>query len=114
MPGKIYTAANGQKSYEVFDASAGLVSVLARLLEEHFEFILITKPVIGVDEVIAEVIRGEIKLGLGWDNWSGAYIMAFCDEGSGLLDEISLFLDNELQKEAYMEFLSKSPDNIFH
>jgi len=32
-------------------------------------------------EVVAEIEFSGLKLGLGWDTWSGAYVMAFCEEG---------------------------------
>jgi len=106
LSGKTYTAANGQQTYEVFYASASLVPVIGELLQEHFGFALASKAVIGLDEVVAEVEKDGIKLGLGWDNWSGAYVMGFCEEGSKWVNKISHFLDDEFEKTKYRKYVN--------
>lgn len=106
LSGKTYTAANGQKTYEVFYASSSLVPVIGELLQEHFGFAPTSKPVIGLDEVVAEVEKDGIKLGLGWDNWSGAYVMGFCEEGSKWVNKISHFLDDEFEKPKYRKYVN--------
>lgn len=106
LGGKKYTAANGQQTYEVFYASASLVPVIGELIQEHFGFLPISKPVIGLDEVVAEMEKDGVKLGLGWDNWSGAYVMGFCSEGSNWVNKISHFLDDELEKPKYRKYVN--------
>ncbi|WP_062268526.1 hypothetical protein [Endozoicomonas arenosclerae] len=106
LGGKTYTAANGQQTYEVFYASASLVPVISKLLQENFGFEPVSKPAISLDEVVAEVEKDGIKLGLGWDNWSGAYVMGFCEEGSKWVNKLSHFLDDEFEKPKYRKYVN--------
>lgn len=106
LSGKTYTAANGQKTYEVYYASTSLVPVIGELLQEQFGFIPISEPVIGLDEVVAEIEKDGIKLGIGWDNWSGAYVMGFCEKGSEWVSKISHFLDKEFENKKYRKYVN--------
>ena len=106
LSGKTYKAANGQKTYEVFYASTDLVPVIGELLQEQFGFVPISTPVIGLDEVVVELEKDGIKLGIGWDNWSGAYVIGFCEKGSEWVNKISYFLDNEFEKPKYGKYIN--------
>lgn len=105
LHGKTYTAANGHNTYEVYYASTLLVPVIMELLQQNFGFVPTLKPVIGFDEAVAEVANNGVKLGIGWDNWSGAYVMGFCEEGSKWVNKISPFLDEEFEKPKYSKYI---------
>lgn len=65
LSGKKYTAANGQQTYEVFYASLSLIPVIGELIQENLGFLPISKPVIGLDEVVAEIEKDGVKLDSG-------------------------------------------------
>ena len=90
----------------MFYASTDLVPVIGELLQEQFGFVPISPAVIGLDEVIAEVEKYGIKLGICWDNWSGAYVMRFCERGSEWVNKIAHFLGNEFEKPKYKKYVN--------
>ncbi len=106
LTGNIHTAANGQKTYDVFCASSGLIPVIGRLLQQQFGFSPQSTPAIGLDEIVIEIEKDGIKLSLGWDIWSGAYVLSFCEEGSQWVAHIAQFLDDEFSKSIYQQYVS--------
>lgn len=48
------------------------------------------RPVIGCDEgIMPSFVREGVSLAAGWDNWSGNYLLAQCEQGDGLLVDLA-------------------------
>jgi hypothetical protein len=104
LTGKTVTISNGHLSYEIYDAKSEFVPVLGEILQNEFGFSPIGSPAIGLSEVVAEIELSGIKLGLGWDNWSGAYVMAHCEQGDSQINKIANFLSDELEQPKYRKY----------
>ena len=87
-------AANGRQCYEIFRASPRLIIKAGEILHDRFGFDPIVKPVIGADSVITACTKGDLTLHLGWDNWSGFYVLAGSLAGDGAVDEFGDYLDS--------------------
>lgn len=105
ISGETVEVANGHLSFEIYDVSANMLSVITDLLVDAHGFTAGDESVIGLDEVVTELSKGGVKLGLGWDNWTGAYLMAFCKDGDKLLGEVSQSLSDELAKPEYSRYI---------
>ena len=104
LTGKLFAVANGHLSYEIDGASSELVPVIGQLLQSEFGFAPTTGPAIGLSEVVVELEIAGTKVGLGWDNWSGAYVMSFTDEGDQYIKKIASFLNTELEQPKYSRY----------
>ncbi|MBF2052830.1 MAG: hypothetical protein IGS03_05110 [Candidatus Sericytochromatia bacterium] len=92
---QLVIVANGHLSYEIFRAPASQLPELRRLVEKLTPFKARLFPIWGFDEVIQELRHNKVRLGLGWDNWSGLYLMAYCEAGDRVLRELAPLLDAE-------------------
>ncbi|AWF81002.1 hypothetical protein BTJ40_09355 [Microbulbifer sp. A4B17] len=106
LSGKTVTVSNGHLSYEILDAKSEFVPVLGELLQNQFGYLPVGSPAIGLSEVVAEIELNGTKLGLGWDNWSGAYVMAYCESGDSLIKTIASYLSDELEQPKYRKYAS--------
>ena len=104
--GKVIEAANGHLSYEVFDVSSEMVSVAAKLLEEKFGLQPITDPAVGLSEVALNVRNPEVRLGLGWDLWSGLYVTAYDEAGDAYIERIADYLNREFHHPDYDRYIT--------
>lgn len=104
LTGKLFTVSNGHLSYEIDDANSELVPVIGQLLQNEFGFVPTAGPSIGLNEVAIELVLAGTKIGLGWDTWSGAYVMAFTEEGDQYIKKIAGFLSNELEQPKYRRY----------
>jgi len=77
---------NGLYSYEIFEADQNYIFTLADILEKQHSFRMISAPMVGLDGIYWEMSRGNIKLTVGWDIWSGAFIMANCLNGNKYIE----------------------------
>ena len=104
LSGKIITIASGRLSYEIADAKPEFVPILGELIQNKLGFRPVGLPAIGLSEVASEIKLEDIKLGLGWDNWSGAYVMAYCDRGDSHIKKIANVLGDEIEQPKYRKY----------
>jgi len=95
MDGKIHKI-NGFNSYEVFHAEQDQIFVFADILEKQLGFSMETSPVIGLDGIYWNSKKQGIKLEVGWDNWSGAFVMSFCSRGSDYVEKLATICEGML------------------
>ena len=93
LQGKFHIAANGHTTYEIFYAVPDILFEISSILVVKFGCTQPDLPIVGLDEVITQCRKGNIELGLGWDNWSGFYVLANSSEGDELVKEIGTYLD---------------------
>lgn len=91
VTGKLFTVQNGHLNYEIYEATPDLVPILGAILQDKFGYFPVRPLAIGLSEVVIDLKRNNITLSLGWDNWSGAYIMAHCKNGD--LEIIAGFIE---------------------
>lgn len=105
LTGKTATISNGHLSYEVHNANSEFVPVLATLLQEQLGISPVSLPGISASEVALKMELNGIELDIGWDVWSGVYVMARCEQGDLLVRRLASYLDDELEKPIYRKFL---------
>ena len=93
MDGKIVKTASGFSSYEIFNAEQNHIFTFADVLTKRFSFHMDSAPICGLDGVYWDASKWNVKLTVGWDIWSGAFISANCPKGSEYVKEIAEYLD---------------------
>lgn len=106
LKGNIITARNGHLSYEINSANSSFLPVLSQILQNEFGCVPIGETTAFVSEVVSDIELHGIKLGLGWDNWSGAYVMALCSEGDQHITNMANYLNKEIGKAEYSKYAS--------
>lgn len=97
LKGFFSRAAQGQLLYEI-DTNSDLLFKLAEVLVSNFGFRSIGAPLDGIDVIYWDFARDELKVTLGWDIWSGCFIMATnadCDE---VVQSIGQYLEKVLHE----------------
>ena len=107
LEGAFYKAANGRQSFEIYRATSEFVFVTAKILHERFGFSKCKPPFVGLDEVLTDCEKDGRKLLLGWDNWSGFYLMADSEAGDAIVFEIGTYLDSILQNPELEEYIDR-------
>ncbi len=104
LHGSLQKTANGHASYEIYNASPEIILKIADLISARFGFTLLDLPGIGLDVVITRSRKGEIELTLGWDIWSGFYLMGSSLEGDLKVKEIGGYLDSVIGGEEFTRY----------
>ncbi|MFT3894070.1 MAG: hypothetical protein QM730_20765 [Anaerolineales bacterium] len=105
LEGEFYQAANGHVMYSVFYAAPKILSEVGNILVAKFECTKLDPPLAGLDAVITQCQKGNIELDLGWDNWSGFYILAVSSEGDELVREIGTYLNTIISGKDFEKFI---------
>ncbi len=101
LSGKFIKAANGHVSYEIYDASAQIIEKISDILISEFGCSTPMPPKISVDQIVTVCRQADIELLMGWDNWSGFYIMATSPQGDRLVRKIGAYLDIVITDEEF-------------
>lgn len=94
-------AANGHECYELPDAKPSFVRVALDALARDCGFVLLREPVTGLDEIVAEVQRGDVRLLVGWDTWMGFDILSQSDTGDPVVRELASYFDGRKDEHRY-------------
>jgi len=91
----LFEAANGHLSLEC----GSLPDIYWESLVEHLEkeegFSRSGQPIVGANEMIhQDFVTARLSLSAGWDNWSGHYLLAKCEEGDHFLRQLYEKLKN--------------------
>lgn len=95
LQGKMHKTFKGYNSYEIFDADASFIYKIATVVTEKFHFALINS-ITGFEEVFMDFEKGGIMITLGWDIWSGCFVMAHDNAGDKYIEELGKYLDTHL------------------
>ena len=95
--GKIYKTAKGYNSYEILDADALFIFKMATVITEKFHFTH-ANPAIGPDQVFMDFVKDGVRITIGWDIWSGCFVMAHDKVGDQYVEEIGNYLDDHLYR----------------
>ena len=91
LRGKWYKLTNGYDSYDFFEAESYLIFRLAVLLEQRFHFA--PPQTLPIPFFEGAYIDYE-QLSLGWDIWSGLFLMATSEEGNQVLHRIAVEVED--------------------
>lgn len=105
LEGKFYKVANGHVSYEVFYATSDIIFAISDILVARYGCSPIDALLYGLDAVITKCQKDNIKLDLGWDNWSGFYIFANSPEGDGLVKDIGTYLNTIIGGSSFEKYI---------
>jgi hypothetical protein len=98
LQGFFCKAANGRQCYEIDKATPEFIYVAANFLVQKFGFSEPKKPIVGLDEVLTECSKEQLKLLLGWDNWSGFYVLADTPDTDAVVNEFGRYLDSVIHQ----------------
>ena len=93
MNGKLNKLSNGRSSYDVSEADENYIFIFANILRNQYGFDLAQNPVPGLDGVYWEAAKDGIRLTIGWDIWSGAFVFAHCSVGDEYIEKIAYYFD---------------------
>ena len=105
LEGFFCKAANGHQGYEIYKATPDFIFVAAKILHERFGFSKARKPVDGFDHIITDCAKGEVNLLLGWDNWSGFYLMTDSDLGDPVVIEVGNYFDSIIHQPEFDQYI---------
>lgn len=92
LNGKFYKTAKGNETYDIEHAEAEHIFPVATIIQKTFGFKPLQLPIFGLDSAHLELIKEDIKIMIGWDIWSGLFVMAIDEKGNKAVREIGEFL----------------------
>jgi hypothetical protein len=95
--GQRFKNASGRENYEVFAAEVDFLSELTKVLA-RLGFTPRRPPLVGLDQVFEDYFKGEVRLTIGWDNWSGCFVFAWEPKGDPFVIEAGRQIDDLLRE----------------
>ena len=105
LSGKSGVAANGHHEYWISDAIPQFLYKAADVLQEKFHFSKMKEPVGNPDHIISECSKDGITLLLGWDIWSGFYVLSDSANADEVVVQIGKYFDSIIQDSAFEQFI---------
>jgi hypothetical protein len=105
LEGFFWKTANGRQSYEIYKATPDFILVAAKILHERFGFSKAKKLLDGIDHLITDCAKDDVKLLLGWDNWSGFYLMSDSDAGDAVVIEVGNYFESIIQQTEFDNYI---------
>ncbi|MBN2154225.1 MAG: hypothetical protein JW839_22410 [Candidatus Lokiarchaeota archaeon] len=94
MRGIIHKTHAGFLTYDVEEAEADLVFPVVSVIQKQFGFDVLKLPVFSLTGPVVEMTRGDVKIVVSWDNWSGLFVMAIDERGDPEVAKIGAHLDS--------------------
>lgn len=85
---KLMEIANGRKSCDNPDLKSSDIPAVLSVIEKNFEISYNKKGAIGLDTVGLDFQINEKHVTVGWDNWSGLFIMSREPDGDNVIERI--------------------------
>jgi len=92
--GELQTISSGFLSYEFSEAKADSIYEIGASLTNHFGFKEQCAPVFGLDGIFWDFFRGDVNLTVGWDIWSGCFVMSHCKKGDEIIAQYQYYVEN--------------------
>ena len=83
------------------DAKPSFVRAALDVLTTDCGFTLLGEPGVGLDEIVAEVQRGDVRLYVAWDIWMGFDILSQSDIGDPVVRELASYFDAHKDNHRY-------------
>jgi hypothetical protein len=96
--GQFHITASGRTSYEIYEAEGEFVFHLVQILKDRFGYSprLPVLSWLSLDEIYITCQKDRLRLTVGWDEWSGCFVMASNRHADAAVVEIGGYLDNLL------------------
>lgn len=94
--GALHKISSGFLSYEFFEAKEDLIYDIGASLINYFGFKEQFTPAVGLDSIFWDFCRDDVKLTVGWDIWSGCFIMSNCKKGDEFIAQYQIYVENLL------------------
>jgi len=107
VSGKFHKTAKGHLSYDIEGLEAYEVFPIATALQDKFGFRTGKLPGLDPDALYIELIRDSVVILVGWDIWSGLFVMAMEESGDPVIQEIGQYLDEALDEIIAAEGIEK-------
>lgn len=104
LQGVIAKARNGHIIYEIKKAKPSFMPLLLELLKEEFSAGHPENEETFVSSVSGDIEVEKVKLGYGWDDFTGVYILSLCEQGDALVQALASKINNRLKKVNYSDF----------
>lgn len=99
LTGNFFETASGGLSYEIGEADSTALPKIAKLIEQQFAFVP-ERFLDGIDVLWLDYRRDDLKITIGWDIWSGCFVMAASGPdylaADPVIREIGEFLETQL------------------
>lgn len=95
MIGQFLKTASGRTSYEIYEAEGDMVFEVIQILKDRFGFST-RLPVFWLDEIYIDLKKENLRLTVGWDEWSGCFVMANSSDSDAVVREIGVYLESVL------------------
>ncbi|MEB2367077.1 MAG: hypothetical protein OZ933_13425, partial [Chloroflexota bacterium] len=99
LVGQFSTTVSGRQSYEIADADWMMVLPLVRIAVEQFGF-RSRLPVHGFDELYVSCVRDAAEITIGWDNWSGCFVMGCNASADAIVREMGDFVEHMMSEQS--------------
>lgn len=91
---KLSEIAHGRKTCDNYDLEGHMISQILSKLEKNFELDFCNKGTISVEFAGLDLFINGENITIGWDNWSGLFIMSREISGNGVIEKIYEYLNN--------------------
>jgi hypothetical protein len=98
LKGKVHKTEQGNNSYEVFALEPTAIYIISTWLQADFGLEASKELVSGLNILTLNLWRGNMRITLGWDNWSGIFVMAHNPDDDALIEQISAYLEPRLHE----------------
>ncbi|MEX2681158.1 MAG: hypothetical protein Q6373_006130 [Candidatus Sigynarchaeota archaeon] len=98
MKGIISKTMAGHLTYDIEEAEADLVFPVVSAIEKEFGYEVLKFPGFSLTGPVVEMARGDVKIVVSWDNWSGLFVMAVDEKGDPDVRKIGEFLDKKIDE----------------
>jgi len=95
LKGKFYKTAKGNETFDIEHAEAEHIFPVATLIQKEFGFEPLKLPVFGLDSAYLEMAQEDIRIIVGWDIWSGLFVMASDKKANLAVRKIGEFLGSQ-------------------
>lgn len=97
LKGVLRKTFKGFNCYEIEDADANYIFKLAVLVTEKFQFTQ-EQTIIVLEQMFIDAVKDDVMITIGWDVWSGCFLMAYDKAGDIHVQEIGSYLDEHLNE----------------
>jgi hypothetical protein len=86
------TTQGGRPEVSIYAASEKMLTLFDGLLTQHLGYAPMRPPVQGPDQLVSFSLKGEVRLELGWDVFTGAYVFAADTKGDPDVQQLATLL----------------------
>jgi len=101
--GEFFETDEGHLSYELEDLEAAMVFSVANRIQRRFGFAPTKPQAFEPEAQLIDLVRDGVRIAVGWNDWSGLYVMASDAAGDAWLKQIVADLESAADELATAE-----------